>query len=205
MIELKDAQAQMNRMIGLKFGPRASQQKVEVLRVMRNARTATILESAVTSWIDSQPDFPKPSEIRAILTGLNAMHDEAAGKARAACIACGGSGWVIVDGVNPFDGLKVTGAKPCSCRSTGMPVVRDADACATCGGDGLYGGRIGTQFDGPWKWCDCPAGRDRREKEPDAVAEGNIAREKLIRRFGPKPLPGMLRQLAENDAYHGEF
>lgn len=206
MIDVKDAQAQMERMMQLDFGPRGREQRQEVLRVMCGARTVLIVQSAVTAWLDAaNPKFPKPGELGQIITSLNVMHDEAAGKARAACIACGGSGWVIVDGVNRFDGLKVTGAKPCSCRSTGMPVVRDSDACATCGGDGLYGGRIGTRFDGPWKWCDCPAGRDRREKEPDAVAEGNIAREKLIRRFGPKPLPGMLRLLAEDDAYHGEF
>jgi len=205
MIELKNAQEQMNRMIGLKFGPRASQQRGEVLRVIRTARTVLIAEAAITSWIDSQPDFPKPAEIRAIISALNQTHDQKASGARAVCIACGGSGWVQTRGINSFDGLEVTGAKACVCRSMGQPVVVDRDACATCRGHGLYGGQIGTgQFDGPWKWCGCPAGEGRRSREPGLVSEANAAREKIIRKFGAKPLHGMLKQLAE-EPYYGDF
>ena len=206
MIELKDAQKQMERMMDLEFGPRGREQRAEVLRVMRTARTFPILESAVTSWVDSQAKFPKPAEMRVIIAALNTAQDEKVSEARAVCIACGGSGWVQTRGINPFDGLEVAGAQPCVCRSMGQPVVADRDACATCGGHGIYGGQIGTgQFDGPWKWCGCPAGEERRSREPGLVSEANAAREKIIRKFGAKPLPGMLKQLAGEDGYHGEF
>ena len=49
MIELKQAQEQMNRIIGLKFGPKAGQERAEVLRVMQAARTFLVLDAAVTS------------------------------------------------------------------------------------------------------------------------------------------------------------
>ena len=205
MIELKEAQAQMQRMMDLEFGPRGREQRAEVLRVMRTARTFLILESAVTSWVDSQPKFPKPAEMRMIIVSLNETHDEKVSSARSVCIACGGSGWVQTRGIDSFDGLEVDGAKQCVCRQMGQPVVADRDACVTCGGHGIYGGQIGTgQFDGPWKWCGCPAGEERRSREPGLVSEANTAREKIIRKFGSKPLPGMLKQLAE-EPYHGEF
>lgn len=206
MIELKDAQEQLNRLIGLKFGPRAQKQREEVLRVMRDARTVLILEAALTSWIDTQPDFPKPSEIRSIIASLNEKHDAAVAGARKECIACAGSGWVQVRGISRFDGTEVTGARECSCRQTGRPVVADSDACATCKGNGLYGGQIGTgRFDGPWKWCGCPDGERRRRKEPELVNEANAAREKLIRKFGDKPMAQMVSQLAQDDQYYGDF
>ena len=204
MIELKDAQEQMNRMIGLKFGPRASQQRQEVLRVMRTARTVLILGGAVTSWIDGQVEFPKPAELRQIIEALNAAHDEAVGKARTACTACGGSGWVEMRGANSFDSSIVTGSRACICRTAGQPVVADRDACATCQGHGFYGGVIGGRFAGAWKWCDCAAGRERQVHEPNLIAEANVAREKCIR----APMPrrkGFQPVGAHLEPYHGTF
>ena len=199
MIELKDAQAQMNRMIGLKFGPKGSQERVEVLRVMRTARTPSILEAGVTSWIDSQPDFPRPSEMRAILSGLNVIDDEEAGKATRGCVACGGSGWVEVRGISRFDGLEASGAKACLCRSTGQRVVDDRDACSRCGGRGIYGGQIGMgRFDGPWRWCECLAGQKRSAREPGLIDEANRARAVLTTPRGRKII-------AQLEPYHGEF
>lgn len=77
MIDLKTAQAQMERMIGLEFGPRGREQRQEVLSRMCQARTVLILQSAVTAWLDSNPKFPRPAEIAAIITNLNIAHDEA--------------------------------------------------------------------------------------------------------------------------------
>jgi hypothetical protein len=76
MIELKDAQAQMERMMGLEFGPRGREQRQEVLSRMCQARTVLILQGAVTAWLDGNIKFPKPAEIAAIITGLNVRHDE---------------------------------------------------------------------------------------------------------------------------------
>lgn len=206
MIDLKHAQEQLNRMRNLNFGPRANQERAEVLRVMQAARTFLILDAAVTSWIDNQADFPKPAEIRSIIASLNEAHDQAVSSARQACVACGGSGWVQSRGINHFDGEIVTGARACICRSMGQPVVREDDLCSTCQGLGMYGGQIGTgRFDGAWKWCNCPAGENRRRHEPELLPEANTARQKIIRKFGPKALPGMLQQLADEDQYHGEF
>ena len=206
MIDLKHAQEQLNRMRNLNFGPRANQERAEVLRVMQAARTFLVLDAAVSSWIDNQAEFPKPAEIRSIIASLNEAHDQAVYSARRVCIACGGSGWVPTRGMNHFDGSEVSGAKACLCRSIGQPVVSDGDTCSTCRGFGVYGGQIGTgKFDGPWKWCACEVGIDRRNREPELVAESNTARQKIIRKFGPKALPGMLQQLADEDQYHGEF
>ena len=87
--------------------------------------------------------------------------------------------------------------------------------CRTCFDCGLYGGLIGTKYDGPWKWCECPTGVRRREREPGLVAEANTAREKLIRRFGSKPITQMVRSGGHlvvgeprdrnQDEYHGDF
>lgn len=78
-----------------------------------------------------------------------------------------------------------------------------SSSCSTCGGWGLYGGELSGRYAGPWKWCSCPAGVERKRREPGAVDEGNEARSKLLKRFGPKPL-GKIIDLAA-DAYHGEF
>ncbi len=88
--------------------------------------------------------------------------------------------------------------------------------CKRCQDCGLYGGFIGTAYDGPWKWCDCPSGVERREREPHLLEESNTAREKLIRRFGSKPLQQMVRipeahlvvgkpRERNPDDYHGDF
>jgi hypothetical protein len=77
MIEVKFAQEQMTRMIGLAFGPRAQEQRREVLRAMMESRSETILGAAVTSWIDSNPNFPKPAEMRAVIGSLNVSDIEA--------------------------------------------------------------------------------------------------------------------------------
>ncbi|MGB6193565.1 MAG: hypothetical protein WBF42_13945 [Terracidiphilus sp.] len=78
MIDVKDAQAQMERMMQLDFGPRGREQRQEVLRVMCGARTVLIVQSAVTAWLDAaNPKFPKPGELGQIITSLNVTHDQA--------------------------------------------------------------------------------------------------------------------------------
>jgi hypothetical protein len=77
MIELKEAQAEMERMMHLEFGPRGREQRQEVLKCICQARTVLILQGAVTSWLEQNPKFPKPAEIRTIIASLNVSHDEA--------------------------------------------------------------------------------------------------------------------------------
>jgi hypothetical protein len=109
---------------------------------------------------------------------------------------------------NPFLGDNqqiVTGAKPCSCRnpmSTSTQVADGFNDCQRCQGCGYYGGEMGGQYDGPWKWCDCTAARAKQATDPDLVSEANAARThlqkldgKLIRKVGQ----------VEREPYHGSF
>jgi hypothetical protein len=121
------------------------------------------------------------------------------------CIVCGGSGWMPVRGTSRFDGLEVSGVKKCLCKDLGEPIVEEQNACRTCGRHGVYGGELYGQYAGPWKFCGCAAGQERQQREPGIVAASNIPREKLIRKFGKKPLQAMVAQLADADAYHGDF
>jgi hypothetical protein len=77
-----------------------------------------------------------------------------------------------------------------------------ANYCGKCGGHGITGGHIGTKHDIPWEVCSCPLGRTQSAR--DRVDEGTVAREKLLRRFGPKTIPQMIDKLAK-DAYMGDF
>lgn len=208
MIELKDAQRQLERMIGLKFGPRAAQARTEVLKVLRDSGTVDIAESVVTQWLDARSEFPTPAELRVLLTPLNASWMEARQKRLSACVICEGTGWEPMRGVNSFDGNVVTGVRPCECRRTGIPITREDWGCKRCQGHGIYGGAIGGEFRGPWKWCDCATGRARQVREPGIVREANVAREKLMRPKAPRG--GGLRPIAAiaaitEDPYHGEY
>lgn len=79
--------------------------------------------------------------------------------------------------------------------------------CKRCQDTGVYGGELFGKYAGPWKWCSCPSGEALRNIEGDeiaagkrtldAIAEGNQAREKLIRRFGTKSMQAMLKQQAD--------
>jgi hypothetical protein len=78
MIDLKDAQHQLERMMQLDFGPRGREQRQEVLRLMCQSRTVMICAAAVTSWMDSgNTKFPKPGQLGEIITSLNVQHDQA--------------------------------------------------------------------------------------------------------------------------------
>ena len=121
------------------------------------------------------------------------------------CIVCGGSGWMPVKGISRFDGLEVSGAKKCLCKDLGEPIVEETNTCRTCQGHGVYGGELHGQYAGPWKFCACPAGVERQKREPGLIVESNAARIKLITRCGKKPIRAMVNQLADGDAYHGEY
>ncbi len=83
--------------------------------------------------------------------------------------------------------------------------------CKRCGDCGLYGGQIGTAYDGPWKWCECDAADVRRNAAPGLVDEANEARQRLLARFGPKSLQAMIGERAKEakiqpgSDYHGDF
>lgn len=69
----------------------------------------------------------------------------------------------------------------CYCKTLGGKPIKAPDKlCRRCGDDGLYGGHIGGQYAGPWKWCDCASSRLRREVEPGLIEESNQVREKLL-------------------------
>jgi hypothetical protein len=79
--------------------------------------------------------------------------------------------------------------------------------CKRCGDCGIYGGQIGTQYDGPWHWCTCETGLVRKERQPDLVDEANEKRSYLLTKYGPKTLQGMIGARAKTgpEEYHGEF
>jgi hypothetical protein len=83
VIDLKDAQAQMERMMQLDFGPKGREQRQEVLAALCQARTAAICQMAVSDWMGSEnAKFPKPGQIRAIIASLNVTETQVAEDAR---------------------------------------------------------------------------------------------------------------------------
>jgi hypothetical protein len=220
--KLKAGEA-LESLMGLEGFPANVVRRNQLLKAFQQADSAEIARRSISLWVSDSSRCPGPEEIRSIISELNVKHREETRIATAACIACGGSGFVEMRGINRFDGLVVTGAKPCVCRSMGQPVVIDKDACSMCGGHGLHGGHIGTNHDGPWEVCLCSAGRT--EDAQRRVAEGNVARDKIIaagdrilakfrripsgpdRRGTPaSPLQRVSQILSGYDeAYHGEF
>jgi hypothetical protein len=82
--------------------------------------------------------------------------------------------------------------------------------CKRCDGSGCIGGLAfgPARMCCPATWCDCLAARLRMTEEPDYVERVNVAREKLLRRFGPKPIastPAKNDLHPAIDDYHGEF
>ena len=53
--------------------------------------------------------------------------------------------------------------------------------CNRCKDAGMFGGKLPPgQYAGPWKWCDCVAAVELRDREPDAVEKANKARDRLM-------------------------
>ena len=107
----------------------------------------------------------------------------------------------------PVDLRRMVGAKN-EARADKLAAASAPTAvyCIRCQDCGLYGGHIGTAYDGPWKWCDCAAARRRMEREPHLVIEANSARNKLLALYpdpARNPVAGHRHRL--DDAYHGEF
>lgn len=85
--------------------------------------------------------------------------------------------------------------------------------CRRCQERGFYGGQIGGQFEGPWKWCSCPNAVELRDRLPDLVDTANAERDSLIRKFSKvreyrhKKPAGLqpIMAVAGGEDYHGEF
>jgi hypothetical protein len=124
------------------------------------------------------------------------------------CVICGGSGRAPFMAAGrgmtrgPFADMTYSGVRECICKRLGAPVVHE-DNCSRCHGWGIYGGLIGTQFTGVWKWCDCAAGKDRRQREPDLIEQANRARDVITK---PKVRGKGLQSVGVLlDTYHGDF
>jgi hypothetical protein len=81
--------------------------------------------------------------------------------------------------------------------------------CSRCHDHGYYGGKLVGAYAGPWRWCDCPASYEKRDREPDLVDLANAARSKLLALDKKSQLPG-IQQFASaidggGDDYKGEF
>lgn len=98
-------------------------------------------------------------------------------------------------------------------RGDSAPVFAEQHhRCGQCQDSGYHGGELPPHPDArPWRWCVCVAMRERREKEPNLVAEANANREKLIARFAGKTFRGPKRGTPPDDMtplaeiYHGDF
>lgn len=78
--------------------------------------------------------------------------------------------------------------------------------CNRCRDHGFYGGQLSGVFAGPWKWCNCLHGLERRNSEPGLVDEANKAREALLEAADRakgirKPRPSVVAE----ESYSGEF
>ena len=184
MIDRKHASNEIGRLIGTDYFPSEVKAQKELITALTYALTEPIATAVINEWLLTMRTRPTPADLRGMVAQQNEKYrtDKQAAEDSAP---------------------KVYG-------------------CYHCHDHGLYGGQIGTgQFDGPWKWCDCSAGRERRARELeeiemgrgmdsmrrsprvlDSVAEANQAREKLIRKFGPKTIK---RMVSDPEAYHGEF
>ena len=71
----------------------------------------------------------------------------------------------------------------CLCRKPdGFPIAKPAVLCRRCGDDGIYGGKIGGEYAGEWKWCTCQAATARERAEPSLISLCNEIRGKLLGR-----------------------
>lgn len=199
MVNKTFANEQAGRFAGLEGFPVDVRGFNEIRKACQHAPTEATLLAFVDDWIRYNVKAPKPAQI------MEKLHEEGQKLAAAlkSCEQCGGSGWITVTGKSPWDGLEVSGARQCPCGQLGQPIKREAD-CSRCQGHGIYGGETSGPYAGPWKWCLCFYGRERQQREPFLVSEANQARDKLIRRFGAKPLPAMAQQASE-EVYHGDF
>lgn len=190
MIDEKPAIEQLQRLHKLNYFPNVKERQgmidfIELRTALQNADTPEIAKAVIDAWMAGSPDCPTPYDLRFAANKLNEERSE-----------------------NRY--WKPPSAPQYSCKR-----------CQDCG---LYGGELYGQFAGPWKWCDCPAGVERREREHaeiaagkhkhslypdvfidvDSVAEGNQAREKILRRWpGAKSEKQAIQQQAE--VYHGDF
>jgi hypothetical protein len=200
MISKEFAKSQMERLSALKRFPFNAEAKRDLVKALMGAISEAHLALYIDNLVNYETECPPLSTIR---TGL-AEQGRQTQEALKACEVCGGSGFVVVRGRSTHDGLEVTAAKLCACRSFGQPIKREHD-CPRCQGFGFYGGEIAGQYAGPWKWCDCVYGREKREREPELVAEANTAREKLIRRAISKPQDFKFKSLPQEESYYGEY
>ena len=213
-ISQREAALQVGRfqqMIGYPNGEAALKDLVVEMMKCEDQEQAILIVAHFKDTATSDTRCPSSGDISRAIYDLQKTRREALSK----CVACGGTGSVlvpilvtyrggfVVKHIEPLRGETETGlaafnkrlvdtdgsggtqiilsaAERCPCRKFGRPVLREESDCRRCKGDGFYGGQIGTSFDGPWKWCDCLAGVEKKNAEPGLVDEANAAREKLL-------------------------
>jgi hypothetical protein len=139
MIGMQCAIEEVDRMGGLNYAPPEGRATKELLQAIMTADTPQIASAAISLWIESQPKFPTPSEIRRIISEKNSEHRE-----------------------------RVNAEQ------------RPQHNCSECQDGGMRGGKLQGRAAGPWEFCSCRAGERLRAKDPQAVEESNVIREKLL-------------------------
>ena len=176
MIDKKHAGNEIGRLIGQDYFPSDPAAIRELVTALSFSATEIIATVVINEWLEEKTNRPTPADLRRLVASHNERFRE--------------------------DQKRYQDTRP---------IVYGCRRCQDCG---LYGGQVGTgEFDGPWKWCECRSGIDRKQKELeqvessmrqfDSVAEAFLARVKLIRRLGNKPIMAMSQ--AHEDVYYGEL
>ena len=238
MIDKKLADEQIDRFSGLKWFPKV---RTELIRAIMAAETDIIAVAVVNDLVDYSEECPSPAALRRKCYDENEKRDKVLRSCSKCGGSRSQTVWMLVtyhgrsltvkriellpncdaeaarqlsknlqwDDGSADNQQIVTGARACECRPEDAVVAR-CDRCQDCG---YYGGRLPPHsYAGPWKWCDCIAGRERQEREPNLVDEANANREKLIARFASATFRGVKRNTPGgnmaplvDEVYLGEF
>lgn len=93
----------------LDYPPEAAGVKVLARALAKHAQSESHAAAVVDGWIDSWPQWPKPSEITQLCQNIADPKQSFARAKREGCTRCNGTGWVEVPGE-----FGMTAAHPCT-------------------------------------------------------------------------------------------
>ena len=111
MIDSRTAKQEVARLAGaaLSFAPDKGGADILAKALEKHAKSEKHASVVITRWIESWPQWPKPSELVQLCGNIPDPGQDAARQAREECQRCGGSGWISVEG--PYG---TSAAYPCS-------------------------------------------------------------------------------------------
>lgn len=211
---------QVERLAGMSFFPRekaAIRELVIALKYANSMEQAELGVNEVLSSSTSDTRCPMPYDLRLIIKAIQDRHDR-----QPKCSLCHGNSVISVPvlvtykpgGYDVAKAVQLAGysqqaivelrgkltegqdiisaAVPCDCKELGRPISPGDTLCRRCHDFGYYGGRLGGQYAGEWKWCDCAAGISKRQDDPVLVDQANAIRQKLLRIPIKNPVVGQV-------------